>query len=801
MLGWLTRASRSVDGADHLETSGKDLVQLEPPETPAPVFAIRAFKTALFGTPQNTERTIAEIPEDVTASNALDALALADLCSTKVSDAPSRRESGGGYQAPAAETELLEPPCSPSKPAGILLTPGTAGGRRKTVSFGASVVDNVGRKLAHGERSGLPNNCPERFPSPWDRSTGSQGTEARTKLNKTLFDVRDVESKATSSQQKATGISKETLQRPETKHARAAANFNPNENDHDATVDLNDPRSQSGRYWKSEYSSYQDKTNEEMKRLVKYKQMAKSYAKKKDSEATDLGEKLREERDRVSKMEEQIQELAAQIATLRRTGGSSGPDQAQLMRDLARQTALALEYKSKVDDFQAALEGHTRSSNPEHARKGNTYTSPRTEKTLVQTSVELKKAREQLQVMKSLRAEIDVYRDKLEEAEKKTLGLEDERAALQDSLARVKEEMTKYEQRRDEKQRQREQKLQMERNRHQDRLLKMKLEYQQALQDAETAWNKERVQLEEQAATLGAAGKSYDSPQREDWDLEPKAAEPNRLKWQTQQRKILQELHQAREESSHLRIENERIRTELRNAQAAKADLQSLPQPPKSSLLDESLGDIWTQPDFKDGSDPLQAPLRELPGEGFDSKAVRTECMPTTLALNNRNMNVNAGSDTMTKQFPTRRSLSPEKHSIKTRYKNSSYHPSPPPSPIATKMLGVTSLDYEHAPYRTDDSPRPSMFNMIPSPPVMRPLSMPLHTATTHSRHNAASKGGNVGIRRSVSSRVGSLASASGRPSLPPDRVAAAKARLEQKNAEKRVTKQSGKENEGTQPA
>lgn len=46
---------------------------------------------------------------------------------------------------------------------GILMTPGTAATRRKTVSFGAHVVDNEGKKSIVPGRSGLPNNCPGNF--------------------------------------------------------------------------------------------------------------------------------------------------------------------------------------------------------------------------------------------------------------------------------------------------------------------------------------------------------------------------------------------------------------------------------------------------------------------------------------------------------------------------------------------------------------------------------------------------------------------------------------------------------------
>lgn len=182
---------------------------------------------------------------------------------------------------------------SPTKPNGILMTPGTTR-RNKSVSFGAQVVDNEGKKQT---KSGLPNTFPGKFPSPFtpkidlsglsDVSTNSRNP---TKLTAALQEVRDSSQKARS---------EKTIIR--------------SKDDTDITFDLMEPRSQSGKYWKQEYDSYAEKTQCEMKKLVIKQRAAKNFAKDKDTQCLDLSNKLRDERKKVEKLEVKTTEFAAQV--------------------------------------------------------------------------------------------------------------------------------------------------------------------------------------------------------------------------------------------------------------------------------------------------------------------------------------------------------------------------------------------------------------------------------------------------------------------------------------------------------
>jgi hypothetical protein len=239
---------------------------IEPPETPAHQFAVKAFKHALFGTPA---------PEDANdASKKNERKAKLDAVNAKAIELPAPKEKG--------------PPVSPSKqPGGILMTPGTASKGRKQVSFGSQVVDNEGKRGNIG-KSGIPSDCPGKFPSPWTPGTQlkpdpESETRPRTRLTEALLDAR------TTTQPKSG-------QKPKAR------------DDSDITIDLGAPRSESGRYWKEQYEGYAEKSEKEMKKVIAKQQLAKKFAMKKDGEVTELTTKLEQERKRYRQRERDLEQ-------------------------------------------------------------------------------------------------------------------------------------------------------------------------------------------------------------------------------------------------------------------------------------------------------------------------------------------------------------------------------------------------------------------------------------------------------------------------------------------------------------
>lgn len=252
------------------------------------------------------------------------------------------------------------------------MTPGAATTRRKTVSFGSDVDDNEGKDRPQKivSRAATPGKAlpprgfqteelsqPIRKTSLLKTLEDSRGSDSASKKRNQFSTTSSILSKPALVKEKDVGRSNDTKEsrKPRSNGVESAKEFMSGvDNDADVTVDINDPRSQSGKFWKSEFQKYHDEAQTQMKKLVEYKQLAKSYAKKKDAEALDLAEKLKEEQAKVATMENNITELMSQIAAEGKTRGDTSPE---LMRELARQTALAFQYRVQVEEFRKAMEG------------------------------------------------------------------------------------------------------------------------------------------------------------------------------------------------------------------------------------------------------------------------------------------------------------------------------------------------------------------------------------------------------------------------------------------------------------
>lgn len=220
----------------------------------------------MFGTPA---------PEETATAKKLQKKQLPDALKAKALELPPPKDHNTA-------------PSSPSKqPTGIMKTPVTANKTRKSVSFGAHVVDNEGKR-EQGSKSGIPDDCPGKFPSPYTPGTELQTglnseQKPRTKLTAALLDARTTTQPKSGQKQKA-------------------------RDDSDITIDLGAPRSNSGKYWKEQYEKYAERSEKEVKKLVAKQQLAKSYAQKKDGEVTELVNKLEQERKRHRRREHELEQ-------------------------------------------------------------------------------------------------------------------------------------------------------------------------------------------------------------------------------------------------------------------------------------------------------------------------------------------------------------------------------------------------------------------------------------------------------------------------------------------------------------
>ncbi|KAH7152112.1 spindle pole body formation-associated protein-domain-containing protein [Dactylonectria estremocensis] len=354
MLGWMLR--RGDDAPDAVGDG--DTTQIDQPDTPAPVFAARAFKSAIFGTP------------------------------ARPSDQPETRSMMDQDQDSK----------TPQRPQGILLTPGTGTSRRKRVSFG----QDVGKKT-NGRFVAKTTEAPQ-----------------RSRLNEALENASQEEAKS-------------VVQKPATRRVRDDESDDEWEEAddedvcQDITVDLNEPHSQSGKYWKGEFEKYHEDAKAEMEKLLKYKQLAKSYAKQKDAEAIQLAEMLKDEQQKVITMESQIAEGASKMVSKR--GNRSEDTSPELLSTLTKQTALAVQYRTRVQELEDQLEDFLRDREDDadaeaKGRRRRLLTSPRTQKTLLDTQRELRRARNQVKELGELRDQVSTLKSQLRSAEKRATRVE-----------------------------------------------------------------------------------------------------------------------------------------------------------------------------------------------------------------------------------------------------------------------------------------------------------------------------------------------------------------------------------------
>lgn len=464
---------------------------LEPPETPAPVFAMRAFKSALFGTPgaEEEEKEKEKVEEKDREPQSKP---------TAHQRSKSETTKPIAIEMEPAKTDVnstFNPAGSPTK--SILVTPGTIANRRKTVSFGEGVVDNEGKRDSQSSRAPKTPPNPSGIHAQW--MSGSANGKPPSKLTQTLLDARDNASKNAES-------AKSSQDNPSESKPAARPQLKEDSGMEDITINLDEPRSESGKYWKTEFDNYRVRTNREIKKLIHYRSIAKSYARKKDSEALRLADKLREEEEKVADMERQVSRLAAAIV-----GQGPKADKEQLIQDLTKQTTLALQYKQQVTSLRNTLEkqGVIKEGVVKPAESAKEGPSPQSSfdfsEELRKAQEELKQANAKIEELKRQNPDLSKLQRLAQSSEKKAQELEKENKTLKQNLARVKQEMAGYEGRRKEKEnrlKQRETKLEASVQEYRDRLKTATREHRESEEKLRASFEDERRRMQQQIDLL-----------------------------------------------------------------------------------------------------------------------------------------------------------------------------------------------------------------------------------------------------------------------------------------------------------
>ena len=408
----------------------------EPPETPAPLFVVRAFKTAIFGTPHPVQREAKQAGKASEKDNA----GTQRLALEKPEDKESiGRDTATGVEIERAASIRLDTLASPAK--GILMTPGTTATRRKTVSFLHLEDSDAGKPRENLFQDGESNMDPLLTPCKSATEAQSRDQPRHSQLTKTLLELSKQKSdrKGTSSEFDVQSPKLGAL-------VSTAIQTESNGSAVEVTMDLSKPRSRSGQHWKTEYEQYQRRSDREMKEIIKHGQQVKSYAAKKDAEATSLSEKLKKELAKVARMESRVSKLAAQLNAAQDQGPEGESEQARLVGELAQQTALAIRYKQKVDHYKAAISeqnaGKTADGDQDDS-KAATKGGPRGKRPLSQPEPS-----EDPAMISEFQAQLQDLHRVSQAAEDRGRQLKAENRELKRSLARVKQEMMSYETRR-----------------------------------------------------------------------------------------------------------------------------------------------------------------------------------------------------------------------------------------------------------------------------------------------------------------------------------------------------------------
>ena len=388
-------------------------------ETPAPQFAIRAFKSALLGTPN--------IKQSLGASH-------------DTHDVADTADADQHTTAKASRTLAIDLPLSPTK--GILVTPGTGANKRKTVSFGSLAPEDKHCTINLVKDKNMASRAVLKDLQSSEVQADASPMKRETTLTKSLFEAQLGDSKRRIGM-KSTGQMSENDTKTSLDHRECSgsnAQARPSPRIPDTTVDLDIPCSISGKHWKGEYEQYQRQSNRELKRIIQHGQTIKSYAQRKDSEATSLSEKLNDQIAKAAAMEVRVSELVTELANARVHGAIDQDDSAETISELAKQTALAIRYKQKADQYKVALD-----------KRAQSKPSPEQVDDCVCASLEggpPSKSDAQNRQMDLLSNDLERLRSAVQAAEEKSLKLQHENITLKQRMARVKDEMKSYETRR-----------------------------------------------------------------------------------------------------------------------------------------------------------------------------------------------------------------------------------------------------------------------------------------------------------------------------------------------------------------
>ncbi|CUS11414.1 unnamed protein product [Tuber aestivum] len=416
---------RDVDSGSNTSSSDEeDDDDTVPPQTPPAVFALKAFRTTLFGTPAPPKFEEKPPHKRASKSNPQPVKEEKDEVISKDLPLPPKRNPGPldkteGLEASSNNTivqpipfkitrrpNLFDPssiatselppnlangtpvkrPVSPTK--GILMTPGTAMARKKAVTFHPSVPAATTPPNRNGHiRSGLPHEFPGKFPSPWTPkvSTASHHQRSASCSDPSSPRLPDDGEQSGPAEKAEKGKQPQKSTAPilagyyeVNEDSRIGDFLDESEGDEDipeepqeidATMDMEVPRSNSGKYWKERTEKIEGLALSKVDRLKTRCKIATGYAKQKDELCVDLAERIREFTEKNKRLKIELKRLSASASgapstatgyTNTFTSSSSYNNHVleQAMHTIREKDAELVASKQERERMEGVIEGH-----------------------------------------------------------------------------------------------------------------------------------------------------------------------------------------------------------------------------------------------------------------------------------------------------------------------------------------------------------------------------------------------------------------------------------------------------------
>lgn len=320
MLDWLTSEQQSHYAEDSRLVDG--------PETPAPVFALRAFKSLFHGSPSKEEQkephTRINSRQHAGDSRKSRRRSLPETSPSKSIKRPSLEAlmrsptKMGGSDSPMKSILLS----SPRK----AVTPGT---KKKNVSFREALHATNGRTgkpagLSDSEKSGLGKSTKARISL---KSVGSAREGPRKEDGNSITikqtdapksDITNSLGGHETSRRQTEGQRNEGSQ---SSNAELDTPIVPSESDIDKVLSSGTspaylPPPDTTVMFNEEMSDYMSRTNREVRKLVKAIKSTRSFARKKDQEATELSAKLAKKSAQNQRLQAQNKEMKEKLKDL-----------------------------------------------------------------------------------------------------------------------------------------------------------------------------------------------------------------------------------------------------------------------------------------------------------------------------------------------------------------------------------------------------------------------------------------------------------------------------------------------------